>query len=1043
MTPFHNYPFPILEVIPEGILNKNGDFTVAYEWIRKPLFSLSPEERNNGHQIMVKAMGALPPGTTLHFQDRYDRQFWKATPTAEADMLQQASDDHFWGFYAANTCLVFITLRAHVDRRPNYGTSTLLKGAFTPDFVQNPKRLHDFLDLTKRFANTWKTSGLGELLPVTMERLVGSSQQKGIIEEFISLTDSEDLGLSDIHFQQGITIGGRPCALFTLSDAGKLPPQCSPFVRYEKYSTAGTNFPIGFLMGLGPLLPFDHVLNTTIILDDPRKRLAELEKQSRRMKSLSAHSRENRATSEALEQFLQEAATSQRQPVRLHCHLLVMAEDFEDIGNLKRTTAAAITRLGAVPYQEIVGAPQLWWAAIPGNSGELPMEEAFDTFLEQAACFLVPETYDRGSSDTFGIRLGDRLTGFPLLVDISDEPMRKSWISNRNKFVLGPSGSGKSVFVNHCSRYYLHSGAHILIIDIGGSYKRLCELFGGVYLAYSKESPICFNPFRPDDGEMPDTEQMESHKALLLSVWKKPDEPFRRSEYVALSNALQGYFEYLLENPTVEGCFDRFYDHLRDVYADRLILEKVKTADFDMDNFLYVLRPFYRGGEYDYLLNAMDQPNLLKERMIVFDLDTIRDHPILFPVVTIIIMEIFIRKMRRLSGIRKVLIVEEAWKAIAKEGMAEYLKYVFKTVRKFFGEAIVVTQDIEDILSSPIVKNAILNNADTKILLDMSKFVHRFDEIMQPLGLKEHDKALVLSINKDNDPKRKYKEVFIGYTNGPSQVYRTEISLEEYLTYTTEESEKVKVNQYAATHGGLKEGIMALAEDIRSGAVKWIIVAVLCGLGVLIPQGRASAQIVDIIGLAESVAKEVIEAADLKIQELQNETIALQNAEKELENNMTGGLLDDITGWVQQQENLYGEYYQELWQVKSALSTYSKTATLIQRQVALVKEEQQDWAAVQQDPHFSVAELSHIGTVYSAILSESSRNIQQIEKVITAFVTQTDDASRLRLIDQSSASIDGNYADLRGFTQENSLLSLQRAKDEADVLTIKSLYNIP
>ena len=158
---------------------------------------------------------------------------------------------------------------------------------------------------------------------------------------------------------------------------------------------------------------------------------------------------------------------------------------------------------------------------------------------------------------------------------------------------------------------------------------------------------------------------------------------------------------------------------------------------------------------------------------------------------------------------------------------------------------------------------------------------------------------------------------------------------------------------------------------------------------------------------------------------------------------MTGGLLTDITGWVQQQENLYGEYYQELWQVKSALSTYSKTATLIQRQMQLVKEEQQDWAAVQQDPHFSVAELNHIGSVYSGILSESSRNIQQIEKVITAFVTQTDDASRLRLIDQASTSIDGNYQDLRAFTQENSLLSLQRAKDENDILTIQSLHNLP
>jgi conjugation system TraG family ATPase len=1043
MTPFRNHPFPILEVTPQGILNKNGDFTVVYQWVRKPLFSLSPDERETGHQTMVKAIGVLPPGTTLHFQDRYDRREWAGDPTFKEDVLQEASDEHFRGSYPANICLVFITMRAYNGRRPNYGNSTLLKGSITPGFVKNPKQVHDFIDRTKQFVAIWKIGGLGELKDVTAEQLVGNNQQKGIIEQSISLTGSKDLSLSDIHFQQGLNIGERPCALFTLSDAERLPAECHPFVRDERYSTAGTNFPIGFLTGLGPMLPFDHIVHTVISVDDARKRLAEMEKQSRRMKSLSAHSRENRATSEALEQFLQEAATSQRQPVRLHCHVLVMARDGEDIGELKRAVAAGITRLGAVPYQEIVGAPQLWWATIPGNAGELPMEETFDTFLEQAACFVVPETYDQGSSGHFGIRLGDRLTGFPLLVDISDEPKEKGWISNRNKFVLGPSGSGKSVFVNHFCCCYLRWGAHILIIDIGGSYKRLCELFGGVYLAYSKESPICFNPFRPDDGKIPDSEQMEFHKTLLLSVWKNPDEPFRRSEYVALSNALQGYFEYLLESPTVEGCFDRFYDYLRDVYAERLIRDKVKAADFDLDNFLYVLRPFYKGGEYDYLLNAMDQPNLLMERLIVFDLDTIRDHPILFPVVTIIIMEIFIRKMRRLPGIRKVLIVEEAWKAIAKEGMAEYLKYVFKTVRKFFGEAIVVTQDIEDILSSPIVKNAILNNAHTKVLLDMSQFVHRFDEIMQPLGLKDHDKALVLSINKDNDPKRKYKEVFIGYANGPSQVYRTEISLEEYLTYTTEESEKVKVDQYAERHGGLREGIVALARDIRSGAVKWLVAFALCGLGVLMPQGKASAQILDIIGLAEAVAKEVIEAADLKIQELQTETIALQNAEKELENNMTGGLLTDITGWVQQQENLYGEYYQELWQVKSALSTYSKTATLIERQVQLVKEEQQDWAAVQQDPHFSVAELSHIGSVYSAILSESSRNIQQIEKVITAFVTQTDDASRLRLIDQTSAGIDGNYQDLRAFTQENSLLSLQRAKDEADLLTIKSLYNIP
>lgn len=217
----------------------------------------------------------------------------------------------------------------------------------------------------------------------------------------------------------------------------------------------------------------------------------------------------------------------------------------------------------------------------------------------------------------------------------------------------------------------------------------------------------------------------------------------------------------------------------------------MKEKDFDVENFLYVLRPYYKGGEFDYLLNATENLELLKERFIVFELDNIKDHPILFPVVTIIIMEVFISKMRKLKGMRKMILIEEAWKAIAKEGMAEYIKYLFKTVRKFYGEAIVVTQEVEDIISSPIVKQAIINNSDCKILLDQSKYQNKFDLIQQLLGLTEK-KALVLSINKANDPSRKYKEVFISLGGMLSKVYATEVSLEEYLAYTTEESEKLK-----------------------------------------------------------------------------------------------------------------------------------------------------------------------------------------------------------------------------------------------------------
>jgi conjugation system TraG family ATPase len=262
-------------------------------------------------------------------------------------------------------------------------------------------------------------------------------------------------------------------------------------------------------------------------------------------------------------------------------------------------------------------------------------------------------------------------------------------------------------------------------------------------------------------------------------------------------------------------CFNSFYEFLKEDFVVVLQSDKVKDKDFDISNFLYVLRPYYKGGEFDYLLNATENLDLLQKRFIVFELDNIKDHPILFPVVTIIIMEVFISKMRKLKGVRKMILIEEAWKAIAREGMAEYIKYLFKTVRKYFGEAIVVTQEVEDIISSPVVKQAIINNSDCKILLDQSKYQNKFDQIQELLGLTDKEKALVLSVNKANDPAKKYKEVFISLGGMLSRVYRTEVSIEEYLTYTTEESEKLKVQQYAAKYGSMKKGIAALAEELR------------------------------------------------------------------------------------------------------------------------------------------------------------------------------------------------------------------------------------
>lgn len=282
---------------------------------------------------------------------------------------------------------------------------------------------------------------------------------------------------------------------------------------------------------------------------------------------------------------------------------------------------------------------------------------------------------------------------------------------------------------------------------------------------------------------------------------------------MALSNAVSLYISRIREDDSIVPSFNSFYEFVKTEYSIRLEEKKVREKDFDLAGFLNVLEPYYKGGEYDYLLNSDKQLDLLHKRFIVFEIDAIKDHPILFPVTTIIIMELFINKMRRLKGIRKVIAIEEAWKAIASANMASYIKYLYKTVRKFYGEAIIVTQEVEDIISSEIVKESIINNSDCKILLDQRKFMNKFDAIQSLLGLTDKEKAQILSINQANDPSRLYKEVWIGLGGTQSAVYATEVSTQEYLAYTTEETEKMEVYALAEKLGGdIEAAIRQIAE---------------------------------------------------------------------------------------------------------------------------------------------------------------------------------------------------------------------------------------
>ncbi|QHS56576.1 TraG family conjugative transposon ATPase [Mucilaginibacter sp. 14171R-50] len=799
--------FPIYKIEHDTLVSMQGELTIAFELTLPEVFTLSNDEYLAFHQTWVKAIKLLPRNCIFHKQDWFVEDKCQAS-FGDKTFLSHASERFFHERpFLAHRCLVMLTKRPDNFKALTSAGSSLLRKHITPSQTTSTELFCDFTDSAGQFKRILEDSGLVRALRLTNEDLAGTQVTPGILEQYCFLVSAHDEPvLKDIHFNDGIRIGDNHCQLYTLAEAEHLPALVGPRITYDQYSTDKTKFSTGFATPIGALLNCNHIYNQYIFIEDSAKTLKKLEAKKLRLQSLSAYSRENAIGRDATHEFLHEAISQQRLPVKAHFNILAWGEPKE----IKNKVSSALAQLDATPKQETDGAPQIWWAGLPGNSGDFPMNDTFDTFAEQACCFFNLETTYKSSLSPCGIRLGDRLSGKPLHVDLSDEPMKNGITTNRNKFILGPSGSGKSFFTNHLLRSYFEQDAHIVLVDVGHSYEGLCEFVGGYYFTYSEESPISFNPFYVGKEDVLDTEKRESIKAMILALWKKEDEGVQRSEYIAISDALYHYYESAPAFP----CFNSFYEFLKGTFYETMKQSKVKDQHFDIDNLLFVLRPYYKGGEYDYLLNATKNLDLLHRRFIVFELDNIKDHPILFPVVTLIIMETFVSKMRKLSkDIRKMILIEEAWKAIAREGMAEYIKYLFKTVRKYFGEALVVTQDIEDIISSPVVKQAIINNSDCKILLDQRKYQNDFPKIQQLLGITDKETALIMSMNRANDERYRYKEVFISLNGQLSRVYRTEVSREEYWTYTTESAEKAKVKAYKKKYGDIRKAIAVIVQD--------------------------------------------------------------------------------------------------------------------------------------------------------------------------------------------------------------------------------------
>lgn len=817
---------PLLAVEHGCIISKDADITVCYEVTLPELFTVTSQEYEAMHAAWCKAIKVLPRFTVAHKQDWFVSENYK--PELQKDdlsFLDRSFERHFNERpYLAHKCYLYLTKTTKERMRQQSNFSTLCRGRITPKEL-NHDMIVGFMEAVGQFERIINDTGYISLRRMGDDEIVGTDSTSGIIERYLSLSTGDVTCLEDIDLSpKEMRVGDRMLCLHTLSDTDDLPGKVSTDNRYERLSTDRSDCRLSFASPVGLLLPCNHIYNQYVFIDDHDENLAKFEKTARNMNSLSRYSRSNAINKEWIDRYLNEAHSYGLTSVRCHCNIMAWSDDAEELRRIKNDVGGQLATMGCMPRHNTIDCPTLFWAAMPGNEADFPAEESFYTFIEPAVCFFTAETNYRSSLSPFGIKMVDRLTGKPVHLDISDEPMKRGITTNRNKFILGPSGSGKSFFTNHLVRQYYEQGAHILLIDTGNSYEGLCNLIhnrthgeDGVYYTYTEEKPISFNPFFTEDGVF-DVEKKDSIKTLLLTLWKSEDDRVSKTESGELGSALSMFLEKMKKDRDIVPCFNSFYEFMRDDYRTEMAQRPIPIykQDFDIDNFLTTLRQYYHGGRFDFLLNSKENIDLLNKRFVVFEIDAIRDNKDLFPVVTIIIMEAFINKMRRLKGVRKVLICEEAWKALSTANMAEYMRYMFKTVRKYFGEAVVVTQEVDDIISSPIVKETIINNSDCKILLDQRKYMNRFDQIQELLGLTDKEKAQILSINMANNPGRNYKEVWIGLGGTQSAVYATEVSPEEYLAYTTEETEKMQVLARARQLGGdIEAAIKQLANEKR------------------------------------------------------------------------------------------------------------------------------------------------------------------------------------------------------------------------------------
>ena len=638
-----------------------------------------------------------------------------------------------------------------------------------------------------------------------------------------------------------VSMGDKRCKVYSLVDVdcAALPSQIRPYTNIE---VNNTEMPVDLVSVVDSIPNAETVVyNQIIFLPNQKRELSLLDKKKNRHASIPNPN--NQMAVEDIKRVQEVIARESKQLVYTHFNMVVAVSAGADLQKCTNHLENAFGRMGIHISKRAYNQLELFVGSFPGNCYTL--NEEYDRFLtlsDAAMCLMYKERVLHSEETPLKIYYTDR-QGVPVAIDITGKEGKNKLTDNSNFFCLGPSGSGKSFHMNSVVRQLHEQGTDVVMVDTGNSYEGLCEYLGGKYISYTEERPITMNPFRINREEY-NIEKIDFLKNLILMIWKGSDSQIPEIEFRIVEQIIIDYYDAYFNG------FTRYTDEQREVLLKNLfaaasrknpnkpprevdemvrkqieVLEARRAAlkvselnfnsffDYSFDRleqictendittisystYSTMLQPFYKGGAYEKILNENVDSALFDETFIVFEVDAIKENKKLFPIVTLIIMDVFLQKMR-IKKTRKVLVIEEAWKAIASPLMAEYIKFMYKTARKFWASVGVVTQEIQDIIGSEIVKEAIINNSDVVMLLDQSKFKERFDEIRKILGLTEVDCKKIFTINRleNKDGRSFFREVFIrrGTTSG---VYGVEEPHECYMTYTTERAEKEALKLY-------------------------------------------------------------------------------------------------------------------------------------------------------------------------------------------------------------------------------------------------------